>query len=82
VDDFQSLNKEQRIILISKQFHSDVASAAFWLREKYNLDIKCVKLIPFVDMNGEMFLEADVIIPLKEMTDYINSSAKKNSINR
>lgn len=51
VEDFQALNREQRIILISKQFHSDVASAAFWLREKYNLDIKCVKLIPFVDMN-------------------------------
>ncbi len=82
VDDFQALNREQRIILISKQFHSDVASAAFWLREKYNLDIKCVKLIPFVDMTGEIFLEADVIIPLKEMADYIDGSAKRNSINR
>ncbi len=82
VDDFQALNREQRIILISKQFHSDVASAAFWLREKYNLDIKCVKLIPFKDSSGQIFLEADVIIPLKEMEDYIDSSAKKNAVNR
>lgn len=82
VDDFLSLNREQRIILISKEFHSDVASAAFWLREKYSLDIKCVKLIPFRDQNGDLFLESDVIIPLKEMADYIDSSAKKNLINR
>lgn len=82
VDDFQSLNREQRIILISREFHSDVASAAFWLREKYNLDIKCVKLIPFKDWSWEIFLESDVIIPLKEMADYIDSSAKKNTINR
>jgi hypothetical protein len=82
VNSINEINYEQRIIVVAKEFHSDVASAAFWLREKYNLDIKCVKLMPFIDDNGTLFLESDVIIPLKEISDYIINSAKKNTENR
>ena len=42
-----NLNEKQRIILVSKEFHSDVVSAVLWLRE-YGVDIECVRLTPYL----------------------------------
>lgn len=63
--DLNEINNQQRIILVSGEFSKEVASAVFWLRE-YNIDIKCVKFMPSTDTDGTIFLETDVIIPLKE----------------
>lgn len=65
-----SLNHSQRIILCANAFHSDVASAVLWLRE-YGLEITCVKLEPFEDEEGNLFLVPSTIIPLPEAKDYI-----------
>lgn len=70
--DISEINSEQRIILVSKDFHSDVASAVLWLRD-YDLNIKCIRLRPFIDTDGDLFITPDVIIPLPEAKDYINS---------
>lgn len=63
------LNKEQKIILVSRQFHSDVASAVLWLRD-YGVDISCLKLEPFLD-GDNLFIKPSIIIPLPEAKDYI-----------
>lgn len=74
--DLEDLNKTQRIILVSRQFNSEVASAVFWLREQ-GLDIQCTRLAPFVDQEGRLFLTPDTIIPLPEARDYIERKEKK-----
>ena len=72
------LNQGQRIILVAKEFHSDAASAVLWLRES-RIDIKCVRLRPYADDHGNLFLTPDVIIPLPEAKDYvIRKEVKQN----
>lgn len=77
--DLEDLNKSQRIILASRQFNSEVASAVFWLREQ-GLDIQCTRLAPFVDQEGNLFLTPDTIIPLPEARDYIERKEKKQQL--
>ncbi len=75
--DLDSLNQNQRIILVARKFHSDVVSAVLWLRDYYLLDIKCVRLRSYVDHDGELFITPDIIIPLPEAKDYIERKEVK-----
>jgi Endonuclease NucS len=68
--DIEILNQEQRIILASREFNSEVISAVLWLRE-YGLDIQCTRLAPYLDLDGELFIKPETIIPLPEAKDYI-----------
>jgi len=69
-EELSALNQNQRIILVAKEFHSDVASAVLWLRD-FEIDIKCVRLRPYVDVDNNLFITPDIIIPLPEAKDYI-----------
>jgi hypothetical protein len=75
-EEFTNLNQKQRIILVAREFHSDVASAVLWLRD-YEVDIKCIRLRPFVDTDNELFITPDVIIPLPEAKDYVEKKEMK-----
>jgi Endonuclease NucS len=68
--DIDELNREQRIVLVSRQFNSEVISAVLWLRE-YGLDIQCTRLAPYLDLDNELFIKPEIIIPLSEAKDYI-----------
>jgi len=72
----EQLNQEQRIILVAKEFHPDVVSAVLWLRD-YGLDIKCIRLRPFIDQDGDLFITPDIIIPLPEAKNYIEKKEIK-----
>jgi hypothetical protein len=69
-EELGSLNQKQRIILVAREFHPDAVSAVLWLRD-YEIDVKCIRLRPFVDADGDLFITPDVIIPLPEAKDYI-----------
>lgn len=69
-EELEKLNDSQRIILASKEFHSDVVSAVLWLRD-FSLNIQCVKLEPFTDHENNLFIKPSTIIPLPEAKDYI-----------
>jgi hypothetical protein len=70
------LNEKQRIILVSKEFHSDVVSAVLWLRE-YGVDIECVRLTPHLDVDNNLFINPEIIIPLPEAKTYIQKKETK-----
>lgn len=72
----ENLNDSQRIILASKEFHSDVASAVLWLRD-FGVEIQCVKLEPFIDSENNLFINPSIIIPLPEAKDYIKRKETK-----
>ena len=80
-DDFETLNNNQRIILVSKNFHSDVVSSVLWLRD-FSVEIECVKISPFLDSNGTLYLTSDKIIPLPEAKDYIIRKERKQKENK
>ena len=75
-ENFEDLNQNQRLILVSKEFHSDVVSSVLWLRD-YGIDISCVKLTPFIDEVGTLFITPSKIIPLPEAEDYLIKKEKK-----
>lgn len=75
-ENFEELNNNQRIILVSKEFHSDVVSAVLWLRD-FGIELTCVRFIPYVDDLGELFISPTKIIPLPEAQDYLIKKEKK-----
>lgn len=75
-EDIENLNTAQRIILVSKEFNSEVISAVLWLRD-YGVDIQCTRLAPFVDKDEELFIQPETIIPLPEAKDYIEKKEVK-----
>lgn len=75
-EEIDKLNEKQRIILVSKEFHSDVISAVLWLRD-YKIDIECVRLKLYLDKNNQLFIAPDLIIPLPEAKDYIQRKETK-----
>lgn len=74
--DLEDLNQQQRIILVSKEFHSEVISAVLWLRES-GIDIECIRLTPYQDEPGSLFINPEIIIPLPEARDYIQKKETK-----
>lgn len=75
-EEIDKLNEKQRIILVSKEFHSDVISAVLWLRD-YEIDIECVRLQLYLDKNNQLFITPDLIIPLPEAKDYMQKRETK-----
>jgi len=75
-EEIDKLNEKQRIILVSKEFHSDVVSAVLWLRD-YEIDIECMRLQLYLDRNNQLFITPDLIIPLPEAKDYIQKKETK-----
>jgi len=75
-EELSALNQSQQIFLVAKNFHSDVISAVLWLRD-YGLEIKCIRLRPYVDDDGDLFIIPDVIIPLPEAKDYLERREAK-----
>lgn len=80
-EEMEKLNASQRIILVAKEFHSDVVSAVLWLRD-HGVDIKCIRLRPYVDDDGDLFITPDVIIPLPEAEDYLERKEVKQRVAR
>ena len=65
----------QRIILVAAHFTNEVTSSVMWLRT-FNIDISCVK-VSVSQFQGQVLLEFDTIIPIKEAKDYLVKKANK-----
>lgn len=74
--DLENLNDNQRIILVAKEFHSDVISAVLWLRD-FEINIECIRLKPFLTPDKQLIISPELIIPLPEAKDYITRKEKK-----
>lgn len=74
------LNNNQRLILVSHRFAKEVISAVNWLIEKYNMDIKCVQLLPFFDKDKESYyIHSNTILPVTGIEDVIISASEKQN---
>lgn len=76
----ENVNDHQRIILVAKEFHPDLASAVFWLRDN-GIEIRCVKLTPYFDKTtGNFYLDSRLIIPLPELTDFVGRKERAKNL--
>ena len=71
------LNKgvTQRIILIAAKFRKEVTSTVLWLLN-FKVRLQCFRATPY-DMNGELFLNIEQIIPTPDAEDYMIGMAEK-----
>jgi alkylated DNA nucleotide flippase Atl1 len=67
-----------RIVLVAKQFQSEVTATVLWLREAFEMDISCVQLTPY-EVNGSLLLTSSVLIPLPEATEYVMQREAKRA---
>jgi hypothetical protein len=77
----EDINNSQRILLVAKEFHSEVISAVLWLREA-EINIVCVRLTPHLDDDNTLYINPEVIIPLPEARDYIQKKETKQKEQR
>jgi hypothetical protein len=75
-EEIENLNQNQRIILVSKEFHQDVLKASLWLLD-YGIDLKIIKLTPYKYSDDLLLLDSEVLIPTPGVEDYIKGKAKK-----
>jgi hypothetical protein len=60
--------REVKIVLASANFSKELTTAVMWLN-KHEVDIRCVRVIPYQD-NGRVLIDVQQIIPLPEASDY------------
>jgi hypothetical protein len=66
--DEEQFAQETRIVLASAEFSKELTTSVMWLND-YGLDIRCVRMRPYVD-DGQTYLDVQTVIPLPEATDY------------
>ncbi len=64
----EDFGRDVRIILVSADFSIELTTSVMWLNER-NLDIRCVRLIPY-RYNNQLLIDAQQIIPLPEAENY------------
>mgnify|MGYP003624366139 CR=1 FL=1 len=60
--------QEVKILLAGADFSKELTSSVMWLNE-FGLDIKCIRLHPYLD-EGATLLDVQTVIPLPEVKDY------------
>lgn len=66
--DEDSFAQDVRIILASSNFSKELTTAVMWLNKR-DLDIRCVRVIPYKD-NGRILIDVQQVIPLPEAAEY------------
>lgn len=61
--------QDVRIVLASANFSKELTTAVMWLNER-ELDIRCVRIIPYQD-NGRVLIDIQQVVPLPEAANYI-----------
>lgn len=61
--------QDVRILLASANFSKELTTAVMWLNKR-ELDIRCIRIIPYHD-NGRVLIDVQQVVPLPEARDYI-----------
>jgi len=63
-----SFAKDVKIVLVSSNFSKELTTAVMWLNDR-DLDIKCLRLIPYL-YDGKVLVDVQQTIPLPEAAEY------------
>lgn len=66
--DEERFAQDVRIVLVSADFSKELTTAVMWLNER-DLDIRCVRLKPYLD-GDRVLIDVQQVIPLPEAADY------------
>lgn len=60
--------QDVKIVLVSADFSKELTTAVMWLNQR-DLDIRCIRLVPYHD-NGRVLIDVQQVIPLPEAAEY------------
>jgi hypothetical protein len=66
--DEDSFAQDVRIVLVSANFSKELTTAVMWLNKR-DLDIRCIRLIPYQD-SGRVLIDVQQVLPLPEAAEY------------
>lgn len=75
-----TLSGNIRIILAAADFSKEVSATVLWLRD-YEIDIRCVRLVPYL-LEGQILIHAETVLPLPEVRDYLVRISRRNEAAR
>jgi Domain of unknown function (DUF4268) len=67
--DDERFASDVRIVLAAADFSKELTTSVLWLNDQ-GLDIRCVRLKPYRDADGAVFLDVQQLIPLPEASSY------------
>ncbi|WP_433285545.1 hypothetical protein [Micromonospora sp. CA-244673] len=68
-DEAPIISSDVRIVLVSADFGRELTTAVLWLNRFDGMDVRCVRLIPYL-IDGRILLDIQQVIPLPETADY------------
>ncbi len=71
--------QETRIILAAADFGKEITTTVLWLRTRYALDIRCVRLRPHRTVDGRVLLDIQTLIPLPEAETFLTGIGAKQA---
>lgn len=71
---------DQRMILVAAKYRKEVTSTVMWMIN-HSIKVQCFKVTPY-GFNGEVILDMEQIIPIKEAEDYIIKMADKTRVEK
>lgn len=64
----EAMGQDVKIVLASAEFSKELTTSVIWLNDR-DLDIRCVRMRPY-NNDGQVLLEVETIIPLRETQEY------------
>ena len=73
--------QEVKIVIVAAGFSNELATTVMWLRDTCSLDIKCMKMEPWLHGDA-LLIDADIVIPAPETADFDFKSREKKQRER
>ena len=67
--DEDMFGQQVKIILASADFSKELCTCVMWLND-FGLDVRCVRMLPYMHRDSEVLLDIQTVIPLAETEDY------------
>jgi hypothetical protein len=74
--------QETRIILAAANFGKEITTTVLWLRDRYGVDIRCMRLRPHRMTDGRLLLDIQPLIPLPEAAEFQTQLGAKQAAER
>ena len=78
----EAFARETRIILAAADFGKEITTTVLWLRGRYDLDIRCVRLRPHRMDGDRLLLDIQTLIPLPEAEAFQTRIGAKKAAER
>lgn len=74
--------KATRLILVAADFGKELTTTVLWLRDQFDVDIRCIRLKAYRLDDGKRLLDIQQLIPLPEASEFVTKLGEKRLAER